>query len=85
MLFDYAADGPDRLSVQEGDALRVLEDKVDWLWVENSSGATGWVPANYVRTESGDASVELARVRGLLRSTDAAVLAVREHFLSSLC
>lgn len=49
VLYDFAADGEDELSVREGEALIVLErDSDEWWKVRNSDGLEGVVPASYV-------------------------------------
>jgi len=48
-LYDFAADGEDELSVQEGETLFVLErDGDEWWKCRNTSGGEGVVPASYV-------------------------------------
>lgn len=49
VLYDFAADGDDELTVAEGEDLVVLErDSDDWWKVRNPKGEEGVVPASYV-------------------------------------
>lgn len=49
VLYDFAADGEDELSVREGETLMVLErDGDEWWKCRNQDGLVGVVPASYV-------------------------------------
>lgn len=52
VLYDFAADGADELTVHEGDRLVVLErDGDEWWKVRNTEGQEGVVPASYVELD----------------------------------
>lgn len=49
VLYDFAADGPDELSVKEGEQVVVLEDDDnDWWKCRNSKNREGVIPASYL-------------------------------------
>ncbi|KAL0230584.1 hypothetical protein PCE1_004141 [Barthelona sp. PCE] len=51
-LFDFAAEGPNELTITAHEVLEVLEpEKDDWILCKNSLGASGYVPVDYVQLE----------------------------------
>nr|KAJ3421080.1 Intersectin 1 (SH3 domain protein) [Polyrhizophydium stewartii] len=48
VLFDYQGTGGEDLSVHVGDVIVVERDADEWLYCSISSGASGWVPKNFV-------------------------------------
>ena len=49
VLYDFAADGDDEMTVHEGETLLVLErDTDEWWKCKNARGEEGVVPANYL-------------------------------------
>ncbi|KAK7696019.1 hypothetical protein QCA50_000659 [Cerrena zonata] len=76
VLYDFAADGEDELSVREGETLMVLErDGDEWWKCRNQDGLVGVVPASYVELVPGaDGQVP---PRSVAKVDDSAALAAQ--------
>ncbi|OCH90954.1 hypothetical protein OBBRIDRAFT_776007 [Obba rivulosa] len=76
VLYDFAADGEDELSVQEGETLIVLErDGDEWWKCRSASGAEGVVPASYVELVAGSTTTAAAPIAAAVPDVDAAAAA----------
>ena len=50
VVYDFEGTDDEELSVHEGDTVRIIKEfNVEWLFVESSSGNTGFVPTTYVK------------------------------------
>ncbi|KIY73779.1 hypothetical protein CYLTODRAFT_386449 [Cylindrobasidium torrendii FP15055 ss-10] len=52
VLYDFKADGPDELTVEEGERVVILEDDdEDWWKCRNANGQIGVIPAQYLEAQ----------------------------------
>ena len=59
-LYSYSAQGPDELTMSEGDVLDVVDVEGDWIRAR-LHGASGMVPASYVEYKTVSSSPSISR------------------------